>query len=210
MTLAHYLHFFNRNTRWNAGDELLSYLMVKTEVNYITTVNLQHFGEYTQGSTLEAERLRAMTGSVSMINLGINLEYYLNNLQQFVHPYSNSSWNPYVSFGARYVLFNNTLESSLGDWEADRSVLPEKYRPGNAKKIGAGATFAAVIGAGLRYKLTKKLDISSLVSFQFFLSDEVDGLTARVKENRSDERMLNFQIGVVYHLNFNGPLFGRR
>ena len=207
VTVAHYLHFFNRDRRWSAKDGIHDHLMIKSEINYIGNTNLQHFGKFAKANTPEGEKLRAMTGSVSMLNFGVNLEYYLNGLEEFIYPFSETNWNPYLSFGGRYVIFNNTLNSTLGDWVTDRSVLPAKYRPNNATVIGRGSAFAIVFGGGLRFKLTENLDLSSLISYQFFFSDEIDGLTASVGENENDERLINFQFGIVYHLNFSAPLF---
>lgn len=206
-TIAHYLHFFNRNMRWSAKDEMYNYIMVKTEINYIGNRQLVHFGKFANSNSESGKRLRAMKGSVSMINFGINLEYYFKNLEEFIFPYSNIRFNPFISFGGRFVVYNNDLSSDLGDWREDRSILPEKYRPQQALDIGTGTTFAATLSAGIRYKFTENLDLSTQISYQYFFSDSVDGLTSKTFENKNNEVLLNFQLGIIYHLNFSSPLF---
>lgn len=206
-SVAHYLHFFNKSRRWNSGNEIYNSLAVKTELNYLSTIDLKNFGEHTEGTSPGAISLRAMTGSVSMLSLGVNLEYYLFNLGEFIHPYSDIRWNPYVTFGARYSLYTNTLESSLGDWTTDKTLLIQKYRAPGALAVGEGAAISALIGGGFRFKLTEKLDFSTLLSFQYMFSDSVDGLQVNDKSNKFNETLINFEIGVVYHLNFYEALF---
>lgn len=206
-SFAHYLHFFNKNTRWDSGDELFNYIMVKSEVNFMTGNNLQHHGVYVNANSDLARQLKAMTGSVSITNLGIQLEYYLKGLQDFINPYSQIKWNPYIAFGFRYAFYNNTLTSDLGDWRTDITVLPTKYREPGALAVGSGSSFAFTFGIGTRYKLTEDLDLAGQLAIQSFLSDAVDGLQAEVIENKNNEWLMNLQFGIIYHLNFNNPLF---
>ena len=68
--------------------------------------------------------------------------------------------------------------------------------------VGTEQAFAGTFGGGIRYKLNKKMDLNAQLNWQFFLSDSVDGLKANVIENKDNEWLINFQVGVIYHLNY--------
>ena len=76
-SLTHTLHFFNKNPRWNADHKIWSYLALRSEINIISKNDIQHFGPFTVGNDLDAERFRAMTGTVAITNVGFQLEYYM-------------------------------------------------------------------------------------------------------------------------------------
>jgi hypothetical protein len=206
LSLTHTLHFFNKDPRWNADHKLWSYLALRSEINIITNANFQHHGQFIIGNTDLARQLRAMTGTTNITSIGFQLEYYMKCLKDFIYPWSDIKWNPYILAGLQYSSFSNTLNSELGDWEQDITVLPTKWTVPGAIKIGKGKTFAATFGAGVRYKLTSKLDLNGQLNWQFFFSDTVDGLRARVVENKNNEWLINLQVGVIYHLNFDKPL----
>jgi hypothetical protein len=104
-------------------------------------------------------------------------------------------------------MFNNDIQSTLGDWRQDITALPVKWRTPGALDVGPGTTFAGTFGGGIRYKFNPKIDFNLQFNWQFFFSDAVDGLQANVIENKNNESLLNLQFGVIYHLNFDKPLF---
>lgn len=215
LSLVHYLHFFNKSLRWNANDELVNKIALKSEFNFISKNTFEHHGPESLDQDEGGAQLRAMVGTISMMNFGMSLEYYLNDLGQFLHPYSDDSFNPYVTFGIRYSLYTNTAESSYGAGYNSASdgdnpalgVLADKYYGPNALKTGSGGALGFAIGIGTRYKLTEKIDLAGQFNWQVFLSDAVDGLQVKEPANKNNEWLLNFQIGVIYHLNFAEPLF---
>jgi hypothetical protein len=155
------VHYFNLDTRWNAGDDVANHLMLKTEFNIMTKANFQHYGAYTSGNSNLAIQLRAMKGTISMLNFGVQAEYYFKDLREFMFPYSEMKWNPYVSLGFKYSTYKNTLTSDLGDWKTDITILPKKYKvPGNLA-VGNGGTFSFILGDGTRYKLSEKFDLAA-------------------------------------------------
>lgn len=209
-SLTHYLHFFNIDTRWNAEDDIANHLMVKSEFNIMTKGDFQHHGIYTQGNSTSAIQLRAMKGTISMLNYGVQAEYYFKDLREFMFPYSEMKWNPYVSIGLKFSYYKNTLTSDLGDWRTDISILPSKYRILDNLNVGSGGTFSFILGAGTRYKLTEKFDLAANFNWQFFFSDAVDGLQADVIENKNNEWLIHVQVGIIYHLNFAGGIFCKK
>ena len=207
ISVAHYLSFYNRTLRWDPNNVMHNHLMVKTELHYLNNTKLNHYGYWASKQSIGGEKLRAMKGTLRMFNVGLNLEYYLNSLEEFVYPYSDISFNPYFTFGFNYSFYTNGLKSDLGDWRQNINVLPDKYTYNNALDIGSGEAFSLNIGLGTRYKLTEKLDLAFQFNYQYFFSDKVDGLQAEVFENKNNEWALNMQLGLVYHLNFSSPLF---
>jgi len=207
LSLVHYLHFFNVDTRWNAEGDLANHMMIKSELNLMTKANLIHHGEYTLGNNELAQQLRAMKGTISLMDVGIQGEYYIKDLREFMFPYSDIKWNPYVSLGFKYSIYTNTMTSELGDWRIDNTVLPAKYRGNGELAVGSGGVFSFVIGAGTRYKLSEKLDLAANFNWQFFFSDAVDGLQANHVSNKNNEWLIHLQVGIIYHLNFSGGIF---
>lgn len=210
LSLVHYLHFFNLDTRWNSDGDIANHMMLKTEFNIVTKADFQHHGIYTEGNNPLAIQLRAMTGTISMINFGVQAEFYFKDLSEFMFPYSEMKWNPYLNFGLKYSSYKNTLSSELGDWRTDITVLPPKYRvPGNLA-VGNGNAISIILGGGTRYKLSEKFDLAANFNWQYFFSDTVDGLQANVLENKNNEWLLHFQVGIIYHLNFAGGIFCKK
>jgi opacity protein-like surface antigen len=206
ISLSHTVHFFNNDLRWNYDHPIWSHLAIRNELSIVTKVRLKHHGRYVDGSSIVADQLRAMTGSTQMLSMGFQLEYYSRCLKDFLYPWSDWKWNPYVLAGLRYNRFKTDLNSSLGDWRQNPSVLPEKWRPSEAVSIGKGKTFSTVFGGGLRYKLNSRMNLNAQLSWHFFFSDAVDGLQADVVENQDNEWSVNFQVGLIYHLNYLRPL----
>ncbi|WP_435414622.1 THC0290_0291 family protein [Polaribacter aestuariivivens] len=206
-SVAHYLSFYNRTLRWDPNNVMHNHLMIKTDLQYVSNTKLEHHGIYAKKQSFGGEQLRAMKGSVRMLNLGVNIEFYLKSLEEFVYPHSDVSFNPFFTFGVQYSFFNNTLTSDLGDWQQDISVLPKKYQSDGHIDVGSGESFVFNIGVGTRFKLTEKLDLVAQYNYQYFFSDKIDGLQAEVFENKNTEWGLNIQVGLIYHLNFSLPLF---
>lgn len=214
LSIAHYLHFFNKSLRWNPNDELLNRIAIKSEFNFVSTT-LNHHGKEANDSDIGGAKLKAMIGTNSIINLGLSLEYYFINLSDFIYPYSNDKFNPYFTFGIRYSFYNNTINSSYGagynsDADGDNpaaGVLPSKYYATDALKTGSGGALGFSLGFGSRYKLTEKIDLAGQFNWQVFLSDTVDALQVKELSNKNNEWLLNFQLGVIYHLNLTEPLF---
>ena len=206
-SVAHYLSFYNRTLRWDPNNVLHNHLMVKTELQYLSNIKLEHHGKWARSTSQAGEQLRAMKGSLRMLNLGLHLEYYYRPLEEFVYPYSDIWVNPYFTFGIKYVSYTTGLRSDLGDWTEDISVLPEKYRFPGALDIGPGDAISLALGLGARFKVAPKIDLVTQFNYQYFFSDKIDGLQANVIENKNNEWLVNIQFGFVYHLNFNTPLF---
>lgn len=210
ISLAHYLTFYNRNDRWNARFRLIDNIAIKTEFNYMTSTTVKHHGKYIIGGDefSNRQKLRDMRGTVSMMNIGVSADYYFRDLRSFSAYYSDFNWNPFVTLGVMYSMYENDLTTlhGNGDWRSDLSLLPIKWRPAEARAVGKGSTGSLVFGTGIRFKATERMDIAALGRLQYFFNDNVDGLKADVPENKYNEWLVSLQVGVIWHLNFSDPL----
>lgn len=214
VSLTHYLHFFNNNIRWNSNNEMLNKVALKTELNY-TSLDLINRGKFSNRTSETAKKFKAMTGKVSMISMGMALEYYLKDLGEFLYPYNDeASFNPFLTLGFRYSLLNKNIFSDYGsgyDSTVDGDAIPANvlapkyYQPGGIV-TGSGKAFAITLGLGTRYKINEKFDAAVQGGWQVYLDDNVDALQVEEPANKFNDWTFNFQVGVVYHLNYAAPL----
>jgi len=199
-SLTHTLHFFNISNRWNASNHLFTHLALRSEANF-TSANLVHFGRYVEGQGELATKLNAMTGKVSTSNFGTQLEIYLFSMRDYMYNYNNKKWNLYGLFGVHYTGYKNELNSTLGDWTQNPTVLPTKWQPDDAKFIGNNGTVSITAGGGVRKKLNDMIDFNLQFNWRWFGTDYLDGLNADVQENQNKDWLINIQLGLIYHLN---------
>lgn len=199
--VAHYLQFYDRSLRWdrNASSSLMNHLMIKTEFRYSNTSNLQNFSEASLGNNPTAELTRAMRGSLSLFNLGTNLEYYFLPLRDYV--FSNRIlFNPYLSIGVNFSSFDRdiTFDSSVVGKE---NLLQAKAKiPDEAFYLGRGDSLSFSGAFGTRIKIANTADIVTQLGYQYFLSDDLEGINANVPQNSSNDWLINFQLGLIYRL----------
>lgn len=213
ITISHYLHFFNNNRSWNSNSEVLNKVAIKTNFNY-TSISLINKGEYSNRNNTGGAKLRAMKGNVTMMSFGTNLEYYLNDLGEFLYPYNdNASFNPFITLGFRYSMINNEISSDYGagyNSSSDGAVIPldvlagKYYSPG-AFETGSVGAFAVKLGLGTRYRITPKIDIAVQGGWQIYLNDNVDGIVLDEPANKFNDWTFSMQFGVIYHLNYEAP-----
>ncbi len=209
LAVSHHLSLYNHTIRWDPNDIIRNHLTIKTEFRYLSNTRLRHFGEWVKESrqSLGANKLRAMEGNLSKTSLSLNLDIHLKPLEEFVHPYTNIKINPYITGGVAYSFYNVDVSSELGEVSpGNDSVLFETFR-GEALRLGDGEALSLQFGLGTKYKITPKLDLFAQFAYQYFFSDEIDGLNADVPQNQNNEWLLNFQFGLILHLNYNNPLF---
>jgi opacity protein-like surface antigen len=201
VSLTHSLYFFGISS-WRKQNTLNHHIALRSELNFVSNIKLSHKGEYVNGNGNLATQLRAMTGSFKITNIGFQGEIYLKNLKEFIY-YNNqygTNLNPYLLAGIQFSIFKNSLNSTLGDWTQDSSVLPEKWRDPSDTSVGRGTSFSSTFGLGTRYKLNNEIDLNAQFKWQFFFSDNLDGLRSNSPENEDNEWSTVFQIGFIYNL----------
>lgn len=214
VSVAHYMHFFNRSP-WSNSDKLMNKIAIKTEFNY-TSADLKNRGKYTNHKpATKGDKLKKMLGKSTIMQVGVHLEYYLTNLGDYLYPYNDrAGFNPYVTLGVRYGFYNKTIKSSYGqgyDSEIQGNnppagVLYPKYYTPNALATGDGSAFAFTMGFGTRYKISEKINLALQTNWQTFFADDIDGLQVIEPANKNNDWLLNFQIGIIYNLNYASPL----
>lgn len=213
VSFSHYLHFFNNSVRWNSNNEMLNKVAVKTELNY-TSLDLENSGKYSNRTSIDGKKLKAMTGKVTMISAGLNLEYYLKDLGEFLYPYNdNASFNPFLTLGFRYSMLDKHIFSDYGagyDSKKDGDTItpdvlaPKYYQPGGIV-TGSGKAFALNLGLGTRYRINQSFDVAAQGGWQIYFDDNVDALQLDEPANKFNDWTFSFQVGVVYHLNYAAP-----
>ena len=194
LSFTHYMQFYSQELRSSDSYHWKKHFMLKSEVNIFTRAEFEHYGKYIEGTSIAAQKMRAMKGSASVMSVGLSTEYYLRSL------YNDVKWNPFVTLGFKYSWFNNDLSSDLGDWRTDITVLPDKYQTANALEVGRGSTPTIALGAGIRLRLTDRFDLAGVFNWHLYFSDTVDGLKANVPENKNNEWMTAIQVGLIYDL----------
>lgn len=197
VSFTHTLYFFGKT---NQNKKFFNHLAFRSEINFVAKAALKHIGTDASGDDELGNKLRAMTGSVKLTNIGFQGEIYLKDLENFFNSIYSSRWNPYINTGIQFTLFKNTLNSTLGDWTLDSSVLPEKWRGSSDTSVGRGNAFSSTFGLGTRYKISNKMDLNAQLNWQFLFSDDLEGLQSRSIENKENDWITKFQLGIIFHL----------
>lgn len=199
--LVHYLNFsynaecncYSRQTYFN------DHFKVRTELSYINA-KLQHEGKWVDPSktSVVAEQLRNMRGEASIINVGMQLEYFPLSIRDFTN--TVGSFAPYVSAGAQFSSYSPEATSTTGPLTILNT--PVKYRNGFTNEDGT--TWSVITSVGTRYKLGDYSDLLVDLRFQYYFSDWVDGLRPDPNvytENKANDWMVWLNFGYIYYLN---------
>lgn len=205
--LIHYINFsyradcncYSRDTYFN------DHFKIRNEIDYHQT-NLAHYGRWVapEKTSLFADQLRAMSGTVSVLEIGSQLEYFPLSIRDFAS--NGYKIAPFVSLGAHWVNYDSKVRSSLGPLNTPAST-PDKYL--NSFQQGAASTFAIVGSVGIRYKLNTMSDLMLDSRWEYYFTDYVDGLnpsqenngTVPVPENKANEWIFWLNVGYIYYLN---------
>ncbi len=175
---------------------------IKTELSFVHST-LKHTGRYVADdrTSYNAEKLRAMTGSTMIINLSTGFEFHLKEISEYESYFDRKfDWSPYVGIGAGLSYYDPEMESSLGDWEKDRSLLYGKWNKVGTVDMDSGIDFSTTFSAGTRFKISEKSNILLEANWRLFWSDWVDGLNARAVENKFNDWSFIIQVGYIFHL----------
>ncbi len=204
--LIHYLTFTDYRYRWNQqATYFTEHFRLRNEFSYFSA-KLDHFGKYVDPSrtTIEADKLRAMHGKASVINIGTQLEFHFRNIDDFGSRRDpDMKYSPYVSLGVLGNFYKPSLYSDLGDWKTDQSVLYSKWAVPGTVSDEADFTFSVTASIGMRKKLGEYSDIFVESKWQYYYSNWIDGLNATdpSANNKYNDWNLALQIGYIYYLN---------
>lgn len=210
--LVHYLNFSYRAdcNCYTPENFFNDHFKLRTELSYNKT-KLEHFGEWVTPEKLatseDAQKLKAMTGSTAVTNIGMQLEYYPLSIRDFTA--STGSLAPFISLGAQYSFFKPEVETSYGDHTlSQENIFPKYWDASEGEKHGfsneSGSTFSVVGSVGTRYKLTPLSDLILDLRAQYYFSNWVDGLNPNptlYPENKSNDWNIWLNFGYIYYLN---------
>ena len=205
--IVHYLNFAYKNdfNIYSKATYFNDHFKIRTELTYHKT-ELEHYGRWVapDQKSLFADQLRAMSSSVSIFDIGSQLEFNPLSIRAFQA--NGNKLMPYLSMGLHWVFFNSEVTSSLGLLNTPVTT-PDKYY--NSFHQGPGSTFSLSGSVGVRYKLNKFGDLVLDSRWQYYFSDDVDGLNPSlenngirpVPENKSNDWTYWLNVGYIYYLN---------
>ena len=197
--ITYYLKFFGSQYNWRSGSSFFSeHFKLKTEFSYLSKSNITFEGEV--GASIQ-DKVDNMKAAVKLYNVGLNLEYYIFQLEDYSSFYrSSGSVNPFVTVGVHYsysqpdILVNDV---SLKDQQEPYTQLIDKWQEG-AVFLDAENIFSATGGIGVRFGL-EKVDFSFETRYHYFFSDVVEGLNApNDPANKNNDTMISANIGIIY------------
>ncbi|MES2239881.1 MAG: glutamate dehydrogenase [Bacteroidota bacterium] len=206
--IIHYLNFsytaecdcYNPETYFN------DHFKLRSELSYNKT-ELEHFGEWVgpNKTSLQADQLRAMKGSTSVTNLGMQLEYFPLSIRDFSA--TIGSLGPFISLGGQFSYYNAEAHSTLGSLGTPLTTYPKYLTPYDGRQYGfsteGGSVWSIVSSVGTRYKLAPLSDLMIDLRFQYYFSDWVDGLNPNkdlYKENKNNDWLVWLNVGYIYYL----------
>lgn len=197
--LTYYMKFFGSQYNWRSGSTYFSeHFKLKAEFSYINNTNIGFEGEVGTSMQPVVDRMKAQ---VKLYSGGVNLEYYFLELEDYSSFYrSSGSINPFVNVGVHYSYSEPDIlvdETSLKGREEPYTGLINKWQVG-AVHLDPQSFFSASAGAGVRFGL-EKVDFSVEGRYQYFFSDEIEGLNApNDPGNKNNDTMILINVGVVY------------
>jgi len=200
--ITHYLKFFGSQYNWRSGTSYFSeHFKLKTQFNYLSNSKIEHEGVYVEQDNQVGNKLKRMTGSVKVYNIGTNLEYYFFELEDYTSYYrSSGKLNPFIHVGIHYAFFQPDIQVdgvSLKGQEEPYLDLINKWQVG-AIHLEDDSAFAGSAGLGVRYGLDR-LDLVLDTRYQFFFTDRLEGLDApNDPGNRDNDTMILVNLGIVY------------
>ncbi|MCI9844295.1 THC0290_0291 family protein [Flavobacterium pectinovorum] len=202
------VHWLNFSSARNNNEYFNEHFKIRSEISFSFT-NFEHFGRWVEGKpSVTKEKLKAMSGKTSLINVGTQLNYSpFTTIHEFErYP---GSFYPYLSIGAMASYYSTHADSSLGPLGIP-ATTPDKYlTPSEGNQYGfsteSGVTFSVLLGVGVQYKLDPMNDLLFEVRYQGFDSDWIDGLNPNrtfYKENKAKDSQVWFNFGYSHYLEF--------
>lgn len=201
--VIYYLNFTNYRYKWNQRTNYFQeHFKLRAEFSYMSA-DLDHHGKYVEEDSYSGEQLRAMHGKTELFNLGTQLEFHIVDIVDFgSRRIPRLKFSPYVSIGLMADFYNPSLESDLGNWKEDPSVLYPKWAEDGAVDTSSNFTGSLTWGIGTRIKVGEYSDLLIESRWQYFFTDWVDGLNAKEDPaNKYNDWLLWVHVGYVYYLN---------
>lgn len=203
--IVHYLNFsYNENCDCSTSYTYFNdHFKIKTELSYNKT-DLKHFGNWVDPNktSIGAIQLRAMRGTTTLTNLGLQLEFFPFSIRDF--SYALGSFAPFISLGSQYSFYTTKATSTMGNLGTSVTTFPIYLNPSSGHNFGfsteSGFVASIVSSFGTRYKIAALHDLMVEIQAQYFFSDWVDGLNPNYSGNKSKDMNVLFHVGYIYYL----------
>ncbi|MES2573421.1 MAG: glutamate dehydrogenase [Bacteroidota bacterium] len=178
---------------------------LRSELSYNKT-DLDHFGQWVEGNnSIGKQQLRAMYGSTSVTNIGMQLEFFPWSIREFTA--TIGSFAPFISLGGQFSFYDTEVASTMGPLGSALTTFPKYLTPSDGEPYGfsndGGSVWSVVGSVGTRYKLSELSDLMVDLRLQYYFSDWVDGLNPNpdlYKENKANDWLVWFNVGYIYYL----------
>lgn len=205
---VHYLNFaYQADCNCYTTDNFFNdHFKIRSEISYNKT-ELQHFGQLVRPgkNSDNSNRLRGHQGAATNLDIGTQIEFFplsLRDFQGFAYGFA-----PFFSLGVHYTSFSPEVSTNYANPDPTRSGdvndpsnFFSLWEPGSVD-ASPGGVFSIVSSLGVRYKVTKLSDLMLDFRWQYFYSDNVDGLDHQLESNKSDDWLVWLNVGYIYYLN---------
>ncbi|HKX85218.1 MAG TPA: hypothetical protein VJL37_01005, partial [Flavobacterium sp.] len=208
--LVHYLNFSYRAdcNCYTPETYFNDHFKLRSEISYNKT-KLNHFGHWVDPdkTSIAAQQLRAMSGSTSVTNIGMQLEFYPFSIRDFTS--NTGTFGPFLSLGGQFSFYKPEVGTTYGDGRLlnQANIYPKYWTPSDGEAHGftneKGSTWSIVSSVGSRYKLTPLSDLILDLRFQYYFSNWVDGLNPNedlYPENKANDWNVWLNFGYIYYL----------
>ena len=196
ISLTHFLNFaYGRSS----GEYFGKHFKVRSQLTYQNT-SLEHLGSYAEAENENAEKLRAMTGTVSSFEATTGLQWFYKEIRDYER--SINTFSPYASVGAGAVFSSPSHESSRpGGINSPENIFPTFKPDGDNDPISNDSEIALAVNfqLGTQYRLRSNSDLFVELRLHFYSSDYVDGLSPIGDQNGADDSSAWLAVGYLYY-----------
>ncbi len=202
--IVHFLDFsYSKN--FSPKTYFKEHFKIRTELSFNKT-QLDHSGQWIEGNpSIGKEQLKAMKGSTSAGNIGMQIEFFPLNLHDFSS--TTGRFAPFIGLGGQFSVYNSKAWSTLGPLGNSLTTFPKYLTPTDNRPFGfsseSKSTWSIVSSIGTRYKLSYNSDLMLDLRSQYYFSDWVDGLKpnpAIYTENQSNDWLIWLNVGYIYYI----------
>ncbi|MFD0863448.1 glutamate dehydrogenase [Sungkyunkwania multivorans] len=204
--IVHYLNFSYQSDCdcYTTYTFFNDHFKIRNELSYMT-IDLNHFGELAEKNSPGGEFLRSVSGRTKLLNIGAQLEFFPLSIRDFEN--GGFAISPFGSIGVMYTNYTpeaNGYEEAraiLAAADPDNNLLA-KYGP-DAINVESGGVFSLTGSVGARYKFSAISDVLLEARWQYFLSNDIDGLNPNpdlYPENRANDWLFFLTIGYIFYL----------
>jgi len=212
--LVHYINFAYRAdcNCYTTDNYFNDHFKLRTEISYNKT-KLDHFGEWVKDArtSQDAERLRTHSGEANNFDIGMQLEWFPLSIRSFQA--FSPKFAPFASLGAHYVSYNPKASTTyfngdpfnpndIGNIDDNNNFYLPWSQPGfrDPVSVDSGSTWSIVASVGTRYKINVLADIMVDLRWQYYFSDDVDGLNHDLGSNKNNDWLFWLNFGYIYYL----------